>query len=107
MANLLRAGRIYLQWCHNQPVGLFNTTTLLDSLTSRDEELRLALQALSCRFPPSNLDTPTHRQMQEASRTARRIVYDRIADGDVALSTLQTLCLLSIVEFSGKSDFRL
>ena len=99
--NLLAMGRLYLAWCHGQPIALFDPETFLDSLTFRDLELILALQALSLRYPPSTLTPQKREKLDSMERESRSAVMNRIASSAVELSTLQTLCILSMVEFAG------
>ena len=94
-------GRLYLTWCHWQPIALFNSETFLESLTFRDLELILALQSMSLRYPPSTLTPQTRERLSSMAREARRAVMYRIASAEAELSTLQTLCILSMVEFAG------
>ncbi|OAQ98784.1 hypothetical protein LLEC1_05423 [Akanthomyces lecanii] len=98
--NLLAMGRLYLAWCHGQPIALFDPETFLDSLTFRDLELILALQALSLRYPPSTLTPQKREKLDSMERESRSAVMSRIASSAVELSTLQTLCILSMVEFA-------
>lgn len=95
-------GRLYLTWCHGQPICLFNTDTFLESLTFRDLELILALQTLSLRYPPSTLTPQKREKLDSMEKEARTAVMNRIASSEAELSTLQTLCILSMVEFAGK-----
>ncbi|RJE21838.1 hypothetical protein PHISCL_05822 [Aspergillus sclerotialis] len=98
--NLKDLGDLYLTWCHNQPLALFNRNTFIESLPRRDRELVLALQALALRFPPGSFKPQTHDELGSMAKESRNIVMSRIADGQVNLSTLQTLCLLSVVDFT-------
>lgn len=100
--NLLAMGRLYLAWCHGQPIALFDPDTFLESLTFRDLELILALQALSLRYPPSTLTPQKREKLDSMERESRSVAMHRIASSAVELSTLQTLCILSMVEFAGK-----
>lgn len=103
--NLLAMGQLYLTWCHGQPIALFNASTFLESLTFRDIELILALQTLSLRYPPSTLTPQKRDRLNAMEREARTAVMNRIASSEVDISTLQTLCILSMVEFAGKQLF--
>ncbi|XWW92649.1 hypothetical protein V2A60_000574 [Cordyceps javanica] len=98
--NMLAMGRLYLAWCHGQPIALFDPEIFLDSLPFRDLELILALQALSLRYPPSTLTPQKRERLDSMERESRSAVMNRIASSAVELSTLQTLCILSMVEFA-------
>lgn len=96
-------GRTYLTWCHGQPITLFDEASFLMSLKSRDPELLCAIGALTERFPPRSLTDHSKELIESLSQRSRRAVMDKIADGEVQLSTLQSLCVLSICNFtSGK-----
>ncbi|KAF5121866.1 hypothetical protein E5D57_012336 [Metarhizium anisopliae] len=98
---LLSMGRLYMTWCHGQPISLFNPDTFLESLTFRDLELILALQTLSLRYPPGTLTPQKRDKLDSMEKEARSAVMSRIASSEAELSTLQTLCILSMVEFAG------
>ncbi|KAL0938428.1 uncharacterized protein CTRU02_205038 [Colletotrichum truncatum] len=99
-SHLTEVGRLYLTWCHCQPIKLFAEDNFLASLSSRDPELILVLEALALRFPPGSLIAENEQQLISKARSSKRIVMDRILDGRVELSTIQSLCLISMVEFA-------
>ncbi|KAI8412148.1 hypothetical protein FOFC_08774 [Fusarium oxysporum] len=97
---LLRAGQLYQTWCHNQPVRMFRQEDFLDTLKHRDTELQLAVKMLTYRFPPGQISADKNAALCLLSASCRKLVTDRIYDGKIRLSTLQTLCLLSMISFS-------
>ena len=99
--DLRELGHLYLIWCHNQPLVLFDANTFVESLPRRDRELILALQTLALRFPPGSLKPQDQERLSSMAKESRNIVMNRLADGQVNLSTLQTLCILSMVDFTG------
>ncbi|KAK6213463.1 c6 transcription factor [Colletotrichum tabaci] len=99
-AGLTETGRRYLLWIHGQPITLFAEDTFLPSLPSRDPELILALEALVLRYPPGSLTSQVARQLEGKARESRRVVMDRVTEGRVELSTLQSLCLLNMFDFA-------
>ncbi|KAI3559142.1 hypothetical protein CABS03_07461 [Colletotrichum abscissum] len=99
-AQLMDTGRRYLLWFHAQPITLFAEETFLHSLASRDPELILSLQALVLRCPPGSLTSQIKQQVDDLARSARRMVMERVTEGRVELSTLQSLCLLSMFDFA-------
>ncbi|GKZ71426.1 hypothetical protein AnigIFM60653_007909 [Aspergillus niger] len=105
---VLSMAELYLTYCHSQPLPLFQKEGFLDSLGSRDPEIVYAMLALSIRFSP-----------EESSRTggftslingytevARGLVMRRVSEGPIELSTLQSLCLLSLVDFANGNTHR-
>lgn len=99
---LRTAGQLYLTWCHRQPLALFDSETFLDSLPYRDRQLQLALQALSLRFPPGSLTDHKRERLSAMAKASHRHAMDTVLSSRVSLSTLQALCLLSMIEFAGK-----
>ncbi|CEJ93545.1 hypothetical protein VHEMI09124 [[Torrubiella] hemipterigena] len=98
--HMLAMGRLYMSWCHAQPIMLFNPESFLASLEFRDRELLLAIQSFGYRYPPGILSPQQRDQIALTEREAKNLVMDRIADSEIQLSTLQTLCLLSLSEFA-------
>ncbi|CAH0056182.1 unnamed protein product [Clonostachys solani] len=94
------AGELYLQWCHDQPISLFRKDEFLGALGSRDQELQLAISALTARFPPGDFKAEKRQEVASTVRSCRKLVTDRIINGKVRLSTLQCLCILSMVGFA-------
>ncbi|KAF6796934.1 hypothetical protein CSOJ01_13103 [Colletotrichum sojae] len=97
-AQLIEMGRLYITWFHGQPITLFAEETFLSSLASRDPELILSLESMVLRFPPVSIRI--EQPLDAKAKAARRLVMDRVAEGRVELSTLQSLCLLSMVDFA-------
>ncbi|TDZ13725.1 hypothetical protein C8035_v009134 [Colletotrichum spinosum] len=59
----------------------------------------LMLEAIALRFPPAALTPENEHQANAKAQSARRMVMERVTEGRVELSTLQSLCLLSIFDF--------
>lgn len=94
-------GRLYLIWCNRQPLELFEEESFLDSLETRDRELILALKCLALPFAPETNPAENARKTHSMADMSHRLVMEKIAQGEVQLSSLQTLCLLSMVDFTG------
>lgn len=99
-------GALYLTWCHSQPLHLFKVDGFIDTLKSRDRELRLAIQLLTCRFPPGPITRQTQDTVSALVKSCRSLVTERIANGRIKLSTLQCLCILSLACFAGGFMFQ-
>jgi hypothetical protein len=80
---------------------LFEEDSFLDSLDTRDHELMLALQSLCLRFAAGTNQVENSERTRSMADMSYRLVMERIAQGEVQLSTLQTLCVLSMVDFTG------
>ncbi|KAH8896205.1 hypothetical protein GQ53DRAFT_14079 [Thozetella sp. PMI_491] len=96
---LLEVGRSYLNWCHRQPFSFFQEDGFLESLKNRDREVILALQSVCMRLSPEVSGDHRDERILAIATVSRRLVMSRLAQGKVELSTLQTLCLLSLVDF--------
>ena len=96
---------MYLLYCDCQPLPLFDRESFISTLETRDPEVLLSLLALASRF--SNTNNNAHTNLSEIVNgyveTARSLVMRRLSDGPIELSTLQSLCLLSLIEFTSKS----
>jgi hypothetical protein len=93
---------LYFQFCHRQPLWLFER----DELSSPDdmvEELVFSLLALTVRFSATTyVGTRSHKDLAQRYReVARGHIMFRIAQGTVQMSTIQSLCLLAFANFTG------
>ncbi|KAJ5136855.1 hypothetical protein N7448_005409 [Penicillium atrosanguineum] len=99
---------LYLVFCESQPLPLFHRGSFLASLQTRDVEIIYAMLALSLRFS----DAYHHRAsdltelVNSYAEIARGLVMKRVSEGPVELSTLQCLCLLSLVDFTNGNTHR-
>lgn len=94
---------LFLTFCNSQPLPLFAQSVSLASLRGRDPELLLAMDAHCIRFRGLGIkDREIELEIKAKTERASRLVIDRLADGSVELSTIQALCLLSLLEFTGK-----
>lgn len=94
---------LYFQFCHRQPLWLFER----EELSSPDdivEELVFSLLALTVRFSTSTLfgNRSLNNLAQRYCEVARGHIMFRIAQGAVQMSTIQSLCLLAFANFTGK-----
>ncbi|KAI9931235.1 hypothetical protein MW887_010897 [Aspergillus wentii] len=99
---------LYLIYCDSQPLPLFHRDSFLGTLGSRDPEIIYAILALSIRFSDySYRDTADLvNTVNGYAEVARGLVTRRISEGPVELSTLQCLCLLSLVDFTNGNTHR-
>jgi hypothetical protein len=97
------AGEIYLQYCDCQPLPLFHRGSFLSTLHHRDPELLFAILALTSRFSSHPMSGCSVGDYIEASRD---VAMQRVYEGKVELSTLQSLSLLALVDFTSKYDAR-
>lgn len=98
---ILPIAELYLLYCDSQPLPLFHRGSFLSSLKTRETELLFAILALGFRFSYAH-----HTRSDSAilvngyAEVARGLVMRRVSEGPVELSTLQCLCILSLVDFT-------
>ncbi|PLB50025.1 putative Zn(II)2Cys6 transcription factor [Aspergillus steynii IBT 23096] len=98
---------LFLTYCNFQPLPLFPHRTFLESYDSRDAEVQLAIQALGQRFDGRGVaDLEIDREIRDWTESSRRMVMSRLAEGAVELSTLQTLCLLTLIDYTNGNIIR-
>ncbi|PLB38272.1 Zn(II)2Cys6 transcription factor [Aspergillus candidus] len=92
------AAHLYLRCCNYQPLPLFHPEGFVESMASRDQELVLAIQAISLRFTAGPAADGV--SLRGHATRARSLVMERVNYGRLEVSSLQTLCLLALYEFS-------
>ncbi|RDW84493.1 hypothetical protein BP6252_02083 [Coleophoma cylindrospora] len=101
------AAQKYLLYCDCQPLALFHRDSFIATLGDRDSEVMFAILALTIRFSE---DSPFYGDCGELAagyaEAARVIVMQSVSQGTVELSTLQSLCLLSLIDFSNGNTQR-
>ncbi|KAJ5550125.1 transcriptional regulator family: Fungal Specific TF [Penicillium sp. DV-2018c] len=99
--SMVSDAELYLTYCNGQPLLLFPLRTSLASLKTRVPELLLAIEALGARFRERGVSDQTlQTNIKSKTERAAQITMMRVASGTVELSTIQTLCLLSMLEFT-------
>lgn len=101
----LSGTELYLMYCNSQPLLLFPLGMSAASMGRRDPELIAAMEAIGVRFRDKGVKLPQiEAQIKQNSEKASHLVMARLASGNVELSTIQTLCLLNMLEFTGKTS---
>lgn len=94
---------LYFQYCHKQPLWLFDPDDLLLPEKCRSEVvfgiLSLALRYSSNPF----LEGRTDQMCRQYAEAARSYAMFRVAQGTVNLSTMQSLCLIALAEYIGET----
>ncbi|KKK18461.1 hypothetical protein P175DRAFT_0428866 [Aspergillus ochraceoroseus IBT 24754] len=98
--DLSTVAQLFLTCCNYQPLPLFHPEGFLQSLGGRDPELILAVHAVGLRFGRSPDGSDLRPYIEECARKSRALVMARVGRGVVELSTLQTLCLLAMFDFT-------
>ncbi|KIX08585.1 uncharacterized protein Z518_03241 [Rhinocladiella mackenziei CBS 650.93] len=89
----------YFQYCHLQPLWLFDRNDL-SSVEECREETIFSLLALSlCHSNHSFFKGRSEELSQKYAQLAREHIMLRIAQGKVTLSTIQSLCMLTLANF--------
>ena len=94
----------YLLYCESQPLPLFHRTNFVETVKYRDPEVLFALLALTARYLEHEIFHQNPMDLVDGyQEAALNIVSRKIFEGRVELSTLQSLCLLSLVDFASKN----
>lgn len=97
---------LYFTFCNSQPLSLFPRGARPDTIGKRDSELLLAMEALGLRFQGRGVkDSQIESEIQNKTKRSRQAVMSRLDDGTVELSTIQSLCLLSMLEYTGEDSY--
>jgi hypothetical protein len=90
---------VFFQFCHMQPLWLFDRIDLADP-EECSEEVILSLLALSLRYSShAFFEGRSEKLTRRYAQLAREHVMFRIAQGNVTLSTIQSLCMLALANF--------
>ncbi|KAK6587513.1 hypothetical protein PZA11_000803 [Diplocarpon coronariae] len=98
---ILGAAQTYLNYCDCQPLPLFQRSNFLLTLKDRQPEVVYSILALASRFISNNV--PCNDQARLISgyvEAARTINSKKLFEGAVDLSTIQSMCLLTLVDFT-------
>lgn len=93
-SQLTKAINLYFQYCHRQPIWLFDREEVKDP-SYISEELACSILTLTSRF------SQERDEMLHYGDSARTLVMLRIANGTVDLETIESLCLLAYSSFLG------
>ncbi|CAI7607356.1 unnamed protein product [Penicillium bialowiezense] len=105
--DIVPIAELYLLYCDSQPLPLFHRGSFLASLQTREAELLFAILALASRFSYSHHSGNDPEGLVDGyAEIARGLVMKRVSEGPVELSTLQCLCLLSLVDFTNGHTHR-
>jgi len=99
------AADLYLTYLNCQPLPLFSPQYLTETLASRDDELLLSIFVAAARFSPlvgAASDPISSPAGEEIANDATKLVMRKVSQGPVELSTIQSLCILSLREFNRK-----
>ena len=92
---------LYLLHCDCQPLPLFHRRTFIGTLATRDSEVLFAMLALAIRFlDDARVCERPLDLIAGYAEVSRNVVMRKVVEGSVELSTLQSLCLLTLVDFS-------
>jgi hypothetical protein len=87
--------KLYFEFCHRQPIWLFERDELRADGRFPDE-LACSILALTSRFSEKN------NMLQVYGNNARSLIMHSIANGNVGLTTIESLCLLAYSSFIGE-----
>lgn len=104
--SLKQIAETYRRCCECQPMPLFDCSsdTFVETFSERDDEIICAVIALTSRFLH---DAPRVCDADDATQKAFRLAMQRVANGRVEMSTLQTFCILSLLDFDCKTRYNM
>ncbi|CZT08259.1 related to C6 transcription factor [Rhynchosporium graminicola] len=98
---ILGAAELYLQYCDCQPLPLFQRSSFIRTLRDRRPEILFSILAIALRFTEDTQSRNAHlKAIDGYVEAARTIISKQVFDGTVELSTIQALCLLTVVDFT-------
>jgi hypothetical protein len=101
---VLDAVDAYFRYCHMQPLWLFDGDEDLSSIDDCRDEVVFSLLALSlCHSKHPYFKGRSEQLSAQYAQLAREHIMLRIAQGKVTLATVQSLCMLALANFHGRS----
>ncbi|KAL4786420.1 hypothetical protein BJX76DRAFT_118153 [Aspergillus varians] len=95
------AVRLFHTYCNFQPLPLFHHKSFFANSENRNPELLLAMQALGLRFSGNGIADPEiNKLIKDWTEDSRRMVMTRVTEGSLELSTLQSLCILTLIDYT-------
>ena len=94
---------LYFQYCHKQPLWLFDPEDLARPENCRSEVVFGILSLSLCYSDSPALEGRTDQMCRQYAEAARSYAMLRIAQGKVNLSTLQSFCLIAMAEYIGEN----
>jgi hypothetical protein len=99
---ILESFSLYRQYCHKQPLWLFDE----DDLSVPDlfpQEITFGVLGLALRYSSNPfVEGRVDKMCRQYSEAARGSIMLQIAQGSVQISTIQSLCLVALSNFIGE-----
>lgn len=93
----------YFQYCHKQPLWLFNQEDF-SSIQDCSEGTLLTLLALaSCHSKHPFFQGRLHELGHTYAQAAREGILQQVGEGKVSITTIENLCMLTLANIQGKS----
>jgi hypothetical protein len=93
---------LYFQYCHKQPLWLFDPDDLIIPERCRSEVV-FSILSLALRYSNNPyLDGRTDHVCRQYAEAARSYAMFRVSQGTVNLSTIQSFCLIALAEYIGE-----
>ncbi|KAK6600021.1 hypothetical protein H4I96_07347 [Botrytis cinerea] len=98
---VISIAKTYLLYCDCQPLPVFCRNRFVETINERDPEVIFSILALAIRFSDDDIFRDNQSELITGYvEAAQSIISARIFGGRIELSTLQSLCLLSLVDFT-------
>ena len=102
---VISIAKTYLLYCDCQPLPVFCRNRFVETINERDPEVIFSILALAIRFSDDDIFRDNQSELITGYvEAAQSIISARIFGGRIELSTLQSLCLLSLVDFTSMYD---
>lgn len=92
----------YFQFCHMQPLWLFDREEFSSIQDCREETLFSLLALSLCHSRHPFFRGRSDELSKTYGQAARERIMRQIGDGNVSLSTIQSLCLLALANLQGQ-----
>ena len=99
---LLDVVNAYFQYCHMQPLWLFDREDFSSIENCREETIFSLLSLSLCHSKHPFFRGRSDELSQRYAQLAREHIMRRIVEGKVSLSTIQSLCMLAFANFQGE-----
>ncbi|RDW59242.1 hypothetical protein BP5796_12166 [Coleophoma crateriformis] len=104
---VLRVAELFQIYCDGQPLPLFRCDNFLETLEEREPEVLFGILSLALRFSDDTFFSDDVTYLSKGySTAAREIALDRVSKGPIEISTLQTFCLLALIDLTNGDTVR-
>lgn len=96
----------FLLYCNAQPLPLFHPDNFVTTFPNRPFEVVYGVLAMAFRFTDKACEVPWNGSLpgaRECRQAAHQLAMSDVSTALIELSTIQTLCLLALIDLNGRS----